>query len=197
MNQRLQTGFSEAEVLQIFCDTCEALACLHQCKSPIIHRDLKVSQTDLPVGAVFTQVEIVWANYLDIFNVWGDFCFSHRWKIFFCMTEDTMCSVILEVQPIDSKTLRQRECQWWRKKSRSQFSEFSAAFVFSLIKTHKLISLPWIQVHYSVLPCSRDGQSLRGKDHYNKSWHMGEKTAFFSHQLRCDHCIIAFIDYKG
>ncbi|XP_067269194.1 AP2-associated protein kinase 1 isoform X3 [Pseudorasbora parva] len=42
MNQRLQTGFSEPEVLQIFCDTCEAVARLHQCKSPIIHRDLKV-----------------------------------------------------------------------------------------------------------------------------------------------------------
>ncbi|XP_028980369.2 AP2-associated protein kinase 1 isoform X8 [Esox lucius] len=42
MNQRLQTGFTEAEVLQIFCDTCEALARLHQCKTPIIHRDLKV-----------------------------------------------------------------------------------------------------------------------------------------------------------
>uniref|UniRef100_A0A1A7YJS3 non-specific serine/threonine protein kinase n=1 Tax=Iconisemion striatum TaxID=60296 RepID=A0A1A7YJS3_9TELE len=42
MNQRLQTGFSEAEVLQIFCDTCEAVARLHQCKTPIIHRDLKV-----------------------------------------------------------------------------------------------------------------------------------------------------------
>lgn len=42
MNQRLQTGFTEAEVLQIFCDTCEAVACLHQCKNPIIHRDLKV-----------------------------------------------------------------------------------------------------------------------------------------------------------
>ncbi|XP_071259373.1 AP2-associated protein kinase 1-like isoform X14 [Salvelinus alpinus] len=42
MNQRLQTGFTEAEVLQIFCDTCEAVACLHQCKTPIIHRDLKV-----------------------------------------------------------------------------------------------------------------------------------------------------------
>uniref|UniRef100_A0A7N6B4W9 non-specific serine/threonine protein kinase n=1 Tax=Anabas testudineus TaxID=64144 RepID=A0A7N6B4W9_ANATE len=41
MNQRLQTGFSEAEVLQIFCDTCEAVARLHQCKTPIIHRDLK------------------------------------------------------------------------------------------------------------------------------------------------------------
>ncbi|XP_063066854.1 AP2-associated protein kinase 1 [Engraulis encrasicolus] len=42
MNQRLQTGFTEQEVLQIFCDTCEALANLHQAKIPIIHRDLKV-----------------------------------------------------------------------------------------------------------------------------------------------------------
>ncbi|XP_072004970.1 AP2-associated protein kinase 1 isoform X9 [Engystomops pustulosus] len=42
MNQRLQTGFTEAEVLQTFCDTCEAVARLHQCKTPIIHRDLKV-----------------------------------------------------------------------------------------------------------------------------------------------------------
>ncbi|XP_053501974.1 AP2-associated protein kinase 1 isoform X2 [Ictalurus furcatus] len=42
MNQRLQTGFTETEVLQIFCDTCEAVAQLHQYKTPIIHRDLKV-----------------------------------------------------------------------------------------------------------------------------------------------------------
>ncbi|KAF5892334.1 AP2-associated protein kinase 1-like isoform X6, partial [Clarias magur] len=42
MNQRLQTGFSEPEVLQIFCDTCEAVARLHQRKIPIVHRDLKV-----------------------------------------------------------------------------------------------------------------------------------------------------------
>ncbi|XP_043102184.1 AP2-associated protein kinase 1 isoform X7 [Puntigrus tetrazona] len=42
MNQHLQTGFREPEVLQIFCDTCEAVARLHQCKTPIIHRDLKV-----------------------------------------------------------------------------------------------------------------------------------------------------------
>lgn len=42
MNQRLQTGFSEAEVLQIFCDTCDAVSRLHQRKTPIIHRDLKV-----------------------------------------------------------------------------------------------------------------------------------------------------------
>ena len=42
MNERLGIGFSEAEVLQIFCDTCEAVSRLHQCLTPIIHRDLKV-----------------------------------------------------------------------------------------------------------------------------------------------------------
>uniref|UniRef100_A0A8D1ATF7 AP2-associated protein kinase 1 n=1 Tax=Sus scrofa TaxID=9823 RepID=A0A8D1ATF7_PIG len=42
MNKKLQTGFTEPEVLRIFCDTCEAVARLHQCKTPIIHRDLKV-----------------------------------------------------------------------------------------------------------------------------------------------------------
>ncbi|XP_072570559.1 BMP-2-inducible protein kinase-like isoform X1 [Paramormyrops kingsleyae] len=42
MNQRLHTGYSEAEVLNIFCDICEAVARLHQCKTPVIHRDLKV-----------------------------------------------------------------------------------------------------------------------------------------------------------
>lgn len=43
MNQRLQTGFTEVEVLQIFCDTCEAVSRLHQRKTAIVHRDLKVA----------------------------------------------------------------------------------------------------------------------------------------------------------
>ncbi|KAF6716541.1 AP2-associated protein kinase 1 [Oryzias melastigma] len=42
MNQKLQTGFTESEVLQIFCDTCDAVSRLHQRKVPIVHRDLKV-----------------------------------------------------------------------------------------------------------------------------------------------------------
>ncbi|XP_031780099.1 AP2-associated protein kinase 1 isoform X2 [Nasonia vitripennis] len=42
MNNRLQTGFTEPEVLQIFCDTCEAVSRLHHCQTPIVHRDLKV-----------------------------------------------------------------------------------------------------------------------------------------------------------
>ncbi|XP_007496025.2 BMP-2-inducible protein kinase isoform X3 [Monodelphis domestica] len=50
MNKRLQTGFTEQEVLQIFCDTCEAVARLHQCKTPIVHRDLKVENILLNDG---------------------------------------------------------------------------------------------------------------------------------------------------
>jgi serine/threonine protein kinase len=40
---RLQLGFSETEVMQIFCDMCEAVSRLHHCQTPIIHRDLKVT----------------------------------------------------------------------------------------------------------------------------------------------------------
>ena len=42
MNQRIGQGFSEKEVLKIFCDVCEAVSRLHHCQTPIIHRDLKV-----------------------------------------------------------------------------------------------------------------------------------------------------------
>ncbi|RZF41423.1 hypothetical protein LSTR_LSTR000137 [Laodelphax striatellus] len=42
MNSRLQAGFSEVEVLNIFCDICEAVSRLHHCQTPILHRDLKV-----------------------------------------------------------------------------------------------------------------------------------------------------------
>nr|XP_046204140.1 BMP-2-inducible protein kinase-like isoform X2 [Oncorhynchus gorbuscha] len=42
MNQRLHIGFTEPEVLSVFTDTCEAVARLHQCRTPVIHRDLKV-----------------------------------------------------------------------------------------------------------------------------------------------------------
>ncbi|XP_075154137.1 numb-associated kinase isoform X2 [Haematobia irritans] len=42
MNARLQVGFTEQEVLTIFCDIAEAVSRLHYCQTPIIHRDLKV-----------------------------------------------------------------------------------------------------------------------------------------------------------
>ena len=34
--------FTEAEVLEVFCDVCRAVSRLHHCQTPIIHRDLKV-----------------------------------------------------------------------------------------------------------------------------------------------------------
>ncbi|XP_031618764.1 AP2-associated protein kinase 1 [Contarinia nasturtii] len=42
MNAKLAAGFTEIEVLQIFCDIAEAVSRLHHCQTPIIHRDLKV-----------------------------------------------------------------------------------------------------------------------------------------------------------
>ncbi|KAH8873690.1 AP2-associated protein kinase 1 [Schistosoma japonicum] len=43
INERKQhQRFTEAEVLRIFSDICEAVCRLHHCKTPIIHRDLKI-----------------------------------------------------------------------------------------------------------------------------------------------------------
>ncbi|RUS71634.1 hypothetical protein EGW08_020604, partial [Elysia chlorotica] len=53
MNDRLETGFSEAEILKIFCDVCEAVSRLHHCQTPIIHRDLKVENILIGEGGNF------------------------------------------------------------------------------------------------------------------------------------------------
>jgi len=42
MNKRLSTGFTEDEVMRIFCDVVEAVAKMHHSNPPIAHRDLKV-----------------------------------------------------------------------------------------------------------------------------------------------------------
>jgi serine/threonine protein kinase len=42
MNDRLESGFSQEEILKIFCDICKSVSRLHHCQTPIIHRDLKV-----------------------------------------------------------------------------------------------------------------------------------------------------------
>lgn len=42
MNAKISAGFSENEVLHIFCDIAEAVSRLHHCQTPIIHRDLKI-----------------------------------------------------------------------------------------------------------------------------------------------------------
>lgn len=42
MKSHGKANMAESEILNIFCDTCEAVSRLHHCKTPIIHRDLKV-----------------------------------------------------------------------------------------------------------------------------------------------------------
>lgn len=42
MNTKIGVGFTENEVLHIFCDIAEAVSRLHHCQTPIIHRDLKI-----------------------------------------------------------------------------------------------------------------------------------------------------------
>lgn len=55
MNEKINSGFSEKEVLKIFCDVCEAVARLHHCQTPIIHRDLKVGGVNSKPCINFTQ----------------------------------------------------------------------------------------------------------------------------------------------
>ncbi|EEP77202.1 actin-regulating kinase 1 [Uncinocarpus reesii 1704] len=42
MNTRLQNRLTETEVLKIFTDVAEGVACMHYLKPPLLHRDLKV-----------------------------------------------------------------------------------------------------------------------------------------------------------
>jgi AP2-associated kinase len=44
INSRLLSNrsLSSVEILDIFCDVCEAVARLHHSKTPVVHRDLKV-----------------------------------------------------------------------------------------------------------------------------------------------------------
>lgn len=42
MNTRLQNRLTEPEILKIFSDVAEGVACIHYLKPPLLHRDLKV-----------------------------------------------------------------------------------------------------------------------------------------------------------
>lgn len=42
MNTRLQNRLTEPEILEIFSDVAEGVACMHYLKPPLLHRDLKV-----------------------------------------------------------------------------------------------------------------------------------------------------------
>lgn len=197
MNQRLQTGFTEAEVLQIFCDTCEAVARLHQCKTPIIHRDLKASLTHFlcahsPHCTGFPNewvTVIIWKLFFcfTVPSLFTSLSFIRRWRIFFSTTGDTMCSVTLEVPSTASRILRQKEWRLWRMRSKSQFAvavivfprQYHLSFVRPSFRSSLICSRALPQVHYSVIPCSRDGEPLWGKGHHNKSRHLGELSFLF------------------
>lgn len=59
MKARGKANFTEVEVLSIFCDICEAVSRLHHCKTPIIHRDLKVRISFYSRFIVVVSVTIV------------------------------------------------------------------------------------------------------------------------------------------
>lgn len=189
MNQRLQTGFTEAEVLQIFCDTCEAVARLHQCKTPIVHRDLKASRICFLICPqhMLYEASVLMTSVIFYKFIYCDTVllllsrltqsFSRRWKIFFYTTGDTTFSVILAVPPTDSKTLRQREWPSQRKKSKSDLIFNPEYLIVSTLPQTKVeipILCSYLQIHYFVIPCSRDGQPVWRESHHNKGRHLGE-----------------------
>ena len=47
------SSFSEPEVVRIFCDVCEGLSRLHHAKTPVIHRDIKVSIQSVVISVHF------------------------------------------------------------------------------------------------------------------------------------------------
>lgn len=82
MNAKLGVGFTEKEVLHIFCDIAEAVSRLHHCQTPIIHRDLKIEnilqnengdflfssyQSIISASGMYLQAILV------IFSIAGDF----------------------------------------------------------------------------------------------------------------------------
>ncbi len=50
MNTRLQNRLTEPEILKIFSDVAEGVACMHYLKPPLLHRDLKVENVLISVS---------------------------------------------------------------------------------------------------------------------------------------------------
>lgn len=53
MKQHIRTGLDESYVLRCFTDICQAVAAMHSCDPPIIHRDLKVGMGGFDVHGQF------------------------------------------------------------------------------------------------------------------------------------------------
>ncbi|KAI5371184.1 putative serine/threonine-protein kinase, active [Septoria linicola] len=56
MNTRLQHRLTEPEILKIFGDCAEGLACMHYLKPPLLHRDLKVENVLISKSAAGTPI---------------------------------------------------------------------------------------------------------------------------------------------
>ena len=82
MNDRLHCGFTEAEVMRIFCDTCEAVSRLHHCQTPIIHRDLKVNNAN---SFSAPNIDIVLNVFENTFVFFIMFSFSNVFFLLFCV----------------------------------------------------------------------------------------------------------------
>lgn len=120
MNQRLQTGFTEAEVLQIFCDTCDAVAQLHQRKTPIIHRDLKVTRSAASChlkGGTATRVQRAHHDCRVL-------CVG-RWRTSSFTTRATMCCATSAAPQTSFRAHRPREWLLWRRRSKSLWLFFA------------------------------------------------------------------------
>ncbi|BFZ63699.1 Ark- serine/threonine protein kinase [Saitoella coloradoensis] len=53
MNSRLQTRLAEPEILKIFSDAAQGIACMHYLRPPLLHRDLKVENILIHSASLF------------------------------------------------------------------------------------------------------------------------------------------------
>jgi len=58
MNTRLQNRLTEPEILQIFSDVAQGVACMHYLKPPLLHRDLKVENILISTSGTFRQYKL-------------------------------------------------------------------------------------------------------------------------------------------
>ena len=58
MNTRLQNRLTEPEILQIFSDVAQGVACMHYLKPPLLHRDLKVENVLISTSGKFRQYKL-------------------------------------------------------------------------------------------------------------------------------------------
>lgn len=58
MNTRLQNRLTEPEILKIFSDVAEGVACMHYLKPPLLHRDLKVENVLITTTAASRRFKL-------------------------------------------------------------------------------------------------------------------------------------------